>query len=483
MSAILCDISKQFWQKSEGSTLCLEKKDNGSYAVSVEEKFSTLTIKPTWDCIKEIFGENRLNRITQHPIVGLDQSHLLQNRLALSKCVARNLFMGLMDIQIQDLRPLAEDSSVEHTYKKLIFFNSMTEVMEAMMGAHLQPMLIDHNKTVGKGFEGFVECIYILMQHHFASVKEQNKKAAELRDIEMLTSRFADREIREGSVAHLSEGYFYVDKVFKGGGAYIYLLQDVEERQIPKLLCRGTARPPATEAYKSSLNDVLLEIGSMGVKETWPMLSNYLKEKKITSLDILGKSLGGAFAQHFAVLIEGVHKIKVNKLITCASVGVGRSINTVFKKEILPNRESPFTIQLVRNGGSRDRMIDFIPALGGVHLGEGTSPEKCDVEVSYIQPTTNDRALWKNPVDFSLFAIMHNFLSTLGYGHRRQTTLQDFIWKKIEDRSEVDEHLRLGNKLETLRKCVAYVLHFFTFFRLNGLSMAAYFYTQKTKKQ
>jgi hypothetical protein len=181
-----------------------------------------------------------------------------------------------------------------------------------------------------------------------------------------------------------------------------------------------------------------------------------------------------------AVLIEGIQGIKVHKLTTFASVGAGKSLNNLFKKEILSNRALPFNLEVVRHGGGTNTELDFIPVLGGVHLGEGASSDKCQVKVYYTQP--NKSKPWINPVSVSIFAIFLNLFSSFGSSHVRQTTLLDFTWKKIEDKSEVDAHLRLGNKLEPLRKCIAFILNVFTLFILNGQSMTSYFYANKNKK-
>ncbi len=481
MNVTLNSIIHQFQGKSENSTLSLEKQQDG-YNVSVEEKFSTLTLTPSWDCIREILGKNRLEAIAKHPDLGLDESKICQNRLGLTRSVVRNLFIGMMDVGVEQLRAAAKSSSVDQAYRQMIVFENMQEVQSAMMDAKPESIFIDYVKTSGLGFKGLVERVHVAMQHHFDVIKETNKEAGVLRDIEMLTSRFADRQIPEGSVVHLTEGYYYLEKIIMGGGAFIYLLADVEEKKIPKLLCRGTAmRASASGGLKSGINDVQLEIGSLGVREVWPELSSYLKQKKVTSLDILGKSLGGAHAQNLAVLIEGIQGIKVNKLVTFACVGAGSQINDLFKKEILPRRTSPFEIQVVRNGGSEPVQVDYIPAVGGVHLGHGAPKDKCKVEVVYIQPRSSRP--WTNPQDMSIYTMIKSVIISLGSAHRRQTTLQDFTWKKLEEPAEVDRQLNLGNRLETVRKIIAYAMHIFTFCQLNRPSLTSFFYTQKTKNQ
>lgn len=127
----------------------------------------------------------------------------------------------------------------------------------------------------------------------------------------------------------------------------------------------------------------------MGVKNIWPNLSKDLKDNNINTVEILGKSLGGAHAQELAVLIEGVLKIRVDKLTTYCSVGTGRKINNLFKSEILAKRSTPFNIQVIRNGGDgSDDEVDYIPAVGGEHLGADAG-DKYKIEVTYI--STNQK--------------------------------------------------------------------------------------------
>jgi hypothetical protein len=480
MSAIFCQISNLLIDKPEHSILTIEKK-KGVYSLSVcNQSFSKMT-QVTLNCLKEIIGEDRLKRIGRKPDIGIDVKKMDENTLVLTKNVVRKIFVGLLDVQKKDLDELPGHQSVEGKFRQLIFFDSLKDIESSLMGCCPDPNIfkMDRAQTSGKGFEGLIERIYISMQHHFKVIEENNKIAAELRDIEMLTSRLADRE---GSVFHLNEGYFYVDKVFIGGGAYISILQDVEGFKTPKIICRGTAmRRTATDGLKTGLNDILLEIGIMGIKNIWDALSKYLKESQITSIEILGKSLGGAHAQELAILIEGMDKIKVEKLITLCSVGVGKDINNLFKKEVLEKRESPFKIQVIRNGGRSNTEMDYIPAVGGDHLGEETPQEKCAIEVCYIQPGKEEVGIY--PTQTGWFDLTRNLLRSFSLSHCRQTTLQEFSWKKINGRTQINEHLRIGNQLEIIRKCFAYIIHFLTLFLLNGKSFTSFFYAQQNERK
>lgn len=477
MNAVLLNqIPTLFKEKSDEHILTIER-NNKSYSLSVSNQSTPNMIQSSIDCLKEMIGENRLKQICKRPEIKIDANKIDQNTLILTKNVMRKILIGFLDVQITDLNALP--GSIHDRFKQHIIFNTFQEFESSLLedGPKLSQFKIDKAKTSGKGFEGLAERVYICMHHHFKVIEESNKKAAELRDVEMLTSRLADREIRLGSVIHLHDGYFYVDKVIIGGGAYVAVLRDVEGVSYPKIVCRGTAmRSSATDGLKTGLNDLLLEIGTMGIKNVWPELARYLKENQIASVNILGKSLGGAHAQELAVLIEGVAQIKVERLITYCSVGAGNNINVLFKNEVLEKRETPFKIQIIRNGSPLRDEIDYIPAVGGVHLGEGSSPDKCDIEVCYIQPEEQEE-VGVYPKETAFFNLMKNFFRSFSSAHCRQTTLNKFSWKRI-DAGEVHEHLRVGNQLEKIRQCFAYLIHLLTLLLLNGKSFTSYFHSQ-----
>lgn len=138
------------------------------------------------------------------------------------------------------------------------------------------------------------------------------------------------------------------------------------------------------------------------------------------------------------------------------------------------------TLQKFKRGPSEDR-VDYIPTLGGVHLGEGTTPEECDIEVCYLYAEDEKETIY--PTSSSFFKLVRNFLHSFSYGHCQQTTLDQFKWKEIQHRNQINEHLRMGNQLEKTRKCFAYLIHFFTFFLLNGRSFASFLAINQLKNK
>jgi hypothetical protein len=304
-----------------------------------------------------------------------------------------------------------------------------------------------------------------------------DKCKTKLHEVEILTASLADREFRMGSVFHLNKGFFYVDALFIEGGACVAVLRDLQDKTISKIVCRGTAsHPEAVGGRESMKNNLLIEIGSTGVKAIWPKLSEYLRNNGISSVEILGKSLGGAHAQELAILIEGIQKIKVEKLITCCSVGVGSRINNLFIKEILEKRITPFKIVILRNGGSQDT-LDYVPAVGGDHLGKGAKEEQCKVRLFYIQSDSSEKGIYPDRFS-SYFNLVCKFKESLTESHCWQMTLKDqFHWTQISDRAKIDHHLGIGNDLEPFRKSLAYGINIFSFGFFNSGSFESYYFS------
>lgn len=470
-----CQIANLFSEHSESSVLNIQMDEKRAYSFSVEEPDTPLKIsESTSNILKEIIGEQRFWRICKQN--GIDK--IENGTLIVTKEIARKIFVGIADVQKEDFEEIS--CSLEQQFANLITFNSLKEFELCLMGKgpDISEFNVDKAKSSGKGLQGLLERVYISMQHHFKILEEEDKKAKELRDVEVLTSRLSDRELQSGTVIHLSEGFFYVDQVFVGGGAYATILRNFEEKYPSKLICRGTAmRPTATGRWKSGINDVLLEIGTMGVKHIWPGISKYLNENRIQSIHILGKSLGGAHAQELAILIEGINHVKVDKLTTFCSVGVGDKVNNLFKTEILENRSTPFQIQVVRKGGDiTGNEIDYIPSVGGLHLGAEALEDQCKIEVIYIHPGKDEVTVYPRVREKS--STIKNFISSFGVAHCRQTTLDTFNWKIIDNKKAIEEHLRAGNQLEKGRKCLAYSIHALTFGLLNGSSFSSYYKAQ-----
>lgn len=461
-------IVNAFKEGSEHETLSIKKTEKGAYIFSVND----LHDNSTGALFGELIGKSRLNRICQQ--VNIDNNL----PLFLTKENVHKIFIGMMDIKKEDLT-----EEIDKSYKRLMLFDNFIEFENAFIlgSSNIDALNVDKAATSGKGLKGLTERISILAKHYFTIIAETNEEAKVYRDIEMLTSRLADREIQKNTVLYLHDGYFYVDELFVGGGAYVAILRDIDNQKPSKIVCRGTAmRRTATGGWQSGINDLLLEVGTMGVKSIWPNLSKYLKNNNINAVEVLGKSLGGAHAQELAVLIEGVLNIKVEKLTTYCSIGVGQKINDLFKNEILTKRSTPFNIQVIRNGGAgSDDEVDYIPTVGGEHLGTEAG-DKCKVEVTYISTKQQVEVC---PLESSLLHRIKRFISSFGVPHCRQTTLKNFYWRKIANKNDVEKHLKIGNQLEKIRKIIAWIINFLTLFILNGRSFRSYYFARVKEAQ
>ncbi len=416
----------------------------------------------------ELVGEDRL--IRAHRKVGLSPD------APLTRENAHKLFIGLMDIQKEDIDELSEGGTAER-YAHLISFENFDAFEQAFLvgSPNIGALKLDRVRTSGKGFAGLVERVSILAHHHFTVIGERDEKAEIYRDVELLTSRLADREIQEGTVVHLHDGYFYADRVFAKGGAYVAVLLDMEERNPPKIVCRGTAlRKGATGALATGVNNLQLELGTKGVKSIWPNLSRYFRKKQITRAEILGKSLGGAHAQQLAVLLEGKGGIEVTQLTTYCSVGAGEGVNRLFKERVLRGRPTPFHIRVIRNGGGiRGKGTDYVPAVGGVHLGAGTGEAQCQIEVVYIH---TDAEVNHYPLAKGHLQWIPPFVGSFRTSHCRQTTLQDFSWDEVKGKDLIDRHLRVGTRLEPIRRSCAWIINIATLNAFNRKCFRDHFF-------
>lgn len=397
-------------------------------------------------------GEARLRDICLIPELQLDYDHLYLNKKTIKR-----IFLGIM-----------------HT--ECLYPEAREELTTLFMGKAPQIEQFHRDLAIeaGKFRTGLRQRVFLLAHHHYQCQTETNEEMGRIREIELLTSRLADRELPKGTLIPLQNGKYRVEETFIGGGAFVLLLRDEKRQFPPKIVCRGTsARPFATEAFNSCLNDLQIQIGSRGVKTIWGELHKYLVREKITAVEVSGKSLGGAHAQQLAVLIEGIGGIEVLNLTTYCSVGVGSSINNVFKEKILKYREKPFNLNIIRNGGdAQSRNIDYVPIVGGEHLGAG-NPENCKINLSYIHPGNVE--VTAIPHRMSLFEKIIKFIRSFSFAHTRQSTLSDFSIKKIDQAHELHQHLILGNLLERARKIISYIFHYFTLTKFNGLSFRNYF--------
>lgn len=413
------------------------------------------------DCLMQLIGKERFIRICSRPELDIpidsEEAYLKKQNL-------RKIFIGMLDLRREDCQ-----GSPEKAYP----FNTEEELNSLFLQQIPRIGPIDKAKTSGKGLQGFAERVYIQGLHHLYINANKDETGKFLCDGEMLTSRLADREMEEGSILHLSDGYFVVDKTFIAGGAYVSALQDLNDPTRSKLVCRGTAmRYSATGGLLSGINDLLVDVGLMGTKSVWPFILAYLQEKGIKETEIFGKSLGGAQAQQLAVLVEGIAKIPVTKLTTFGAVGTSERVHQLFNK-VRENQDHEIKISVVRNGGAEETEHDFIPTLGGMHLGVDTP--KSTVTVYYLNEDQEPSVPFSGTI--GLIAAKQ-FLSSFGIAHCRQITLQQFNWIEITEPEAVKEQLAMGTYLDPYRRVMATALDYLSLGYLNGSYFDRYYAEQ-----
>jgi hypothetical protein len=248
-------------------------------------------------------------------------------------------------------------------------------------------------------------------------------------------------------------------------------------------------RSSATGGVLSGLNDLLVEIGSMGIKSVWPEIHRYLQaNSSIKHVEIFGKSLGGGHAQQLTVLIEGIANLPVHKLTTSGSVGVSVGVNALFS-EVRQKYGHEMEVNVLRNGGSDEADIDHVPCFGGDHLG-GDDVAHTSTKVYYLNghhvqdcAAQGNSAIYTGKLSF--WKSVAAFFRSFGSAHLKQVTLDLFSWRCIsskDDSCDFAVQLQMGRGLETWRKILAYTLHIFTFGLLNGHSFT-HFYREQEELQ
>ncbi len=458
------NIVNQFSQAPESAVITASQAD-GSYHYAVTENRTIYNPSETIGYLQSLIGKERLYRIFQHKELNLNHYALNNNTLIVTKDIFRRIFYGIAYIQHADVDQLPDSA-----LPPLVPFQDLHEFKLCFLGTapSIENFTIDRARSSGKGLKGFVERIFILWTHHFSLSTPLPQTDTELRDTEFLCSRISDREMRIGDVIPLSDGYHIVDRIFVRGGTYIAVLKNRNGTTPPKIVCRGTAmRPNATGWWKSGLNNIIVVAGTMGILRVWSDLSSYLQTEDITTVDIFGKSLGGAFAQLLTLLFE-IHKnAHVKHLTTLCSIGIGSFCTKLFNTYVAQrDPQHPLRLHIIRNGGDSNSDVDHIPTIGGVHFGKNADPTKCTTTVTYMKSGSgpiHDLIYNTNPI-----TRLFRFLTSFRKPHCTQSTLTNFSWKQIPQH-QIQQHLSTGNFLEPLRKIIAYSLLFFAFLPLTIL--------------
>lgn len=410
-----------------------------------------------------VIGEDRLQRICARPEIAIQWNE----HLVVTKEVIQKLWAGMLDIRKDDL-DFAHGKNIQGTSVKriekmyqallpLTTFNENAAVWVSKVD------LYDKAATSGKGLQGLREKAWTLHTATKSAIKGDAVTSYE--QVELLSSRLIDREPAIGSVAWYDTGYYVVDKIFARGGAYITLWRHLSDSSRCLLVCRGTAmRYSASQSYTSGLNDMTYEIGFGGIKATWPELHRYLLQNRTKTIDLIGKSLGGAHAQYLTSLIVSLTDIQVKNVKTYCSVGVPQNVQTIYEKAIRDKHLSEPNFEIFRNGGDLEKKeMDLIPSVGGPHLH---SLQRRKTYVYYAIPKGQKVAKIDERLTLSL-----QLLQSFAKAHVRQTSL---IAYELELRRNIEQEIALGTHLEPIRLKLASMFNLVTFGRFNQDTFEAF---------
>ncbi|MFZ0564661.1 MAG: hypothetical protein WAM28_00465 [Chlamydiales bacterium] len=434
MAVYINQIFSVFHNLPDSYTLIINDLGENRYAFTASSNCDEAECIQTQNIFKKIFDKSPFQEVIEQ------YSHS-----RLTKSVLREIFVKIA--AFNDKGPSLNFSSLEdfeHTFLDKAPKESS--------------FLKDRAWTSGRGFKGLCEKVYLQWHHYFTIKSECDPEKIEIRQAEFLTSRMADREFQEGTYVYLAKGeIFQVDKTIVCQGAYISILKNISNPAQAKIICRGTAmRLNSTDAFNSVLNNLQYEIGNGGIQAAWPYVSHYLHQQNVREVELYGKSLGGAHAQRLAILIMKYSSCFLKGLTTVCSVGVGSEAEVLFKD--LVERDECYrslNLTVIRNGGEAvDKGADYVPFVGGDHLGATVDPKDLNLRLYYIHPLSE-----------RIFAPNHNigfirklvrFVLSFFDAHFRQNTLLDFSYQSLKNRAEIQSSLKFGTLLEWLRRIFTY---------------------------
>lgn len=436
-------------------------------------------VDTTLECLQLLIGNKRFERIVERKELEFLPNQFQKKSFKLSLEVAKKIFLGLGDIRWDDLEEAAlgygrelrsySVPEIDQLYRSLIPFEKIEDVF------FRTPPEIDYYdmiETCGKGYKGLLERVATILSLWKTCVEEELDSLRQfMTEVEVLTSRLGDREPPEGTVIRLRKGYYVIDKVFAAGGCYVSVLRNMTDCKAPILLCRGTAvRLKATGCLLSCFNDLLPDIGMLGIKSIWQDVADYLHIHRIEEIDIFGKSLGGAHAQYLTTLVTGKTKTRVATLVTCCSVGVNDQVSEIFHESLKNRQKEEPDICIIRNSGNDGKEeVDYIPFIGGTHVH--TKSER--TKIYYLFPsTTSDELVDGIPTDGWMLQKVYKFMTSFLKAHIRQTTLKEYNVKIVP---HTQKEVKKGLELEWIRELMAKTLNR-VYGRLLDVPSFEYFY-------
>ncbi len=466
----LSPIVDLFHTEQVPSKLRIEK-ENKEYRVSLVQFVPGKNISSTEDQqslenLNQLIGAQRVYRIFQREELKKYQEAFNQRQLLLDRKVIEIIFLLLGDVRTDDLqeattKPLSalDPLEIDKLYFSLIPFHRVNNLFFRNIPENAY---FDSSRSSGRGLEGLRERIKIQLDAiDFYLPSDQTGKWAY--EVEVLTSRLADREMATGQMIRCSSGYFKCEAIFTGKGGYAAFLRDLREEKT-MLVCRGTAsRRSATGGLMSGLNNLLIEPGMLAVQALWPQIRTYLSDHNISHIDLYGKSQGGAQVQYLASLIHTYTTTRVTSLTTYASIGVNREVEEIFYNTF---KDTDINVSAIVNEGvpAQDEW-DCIPLVGGVHVGLRLP----SASAYSLLPSSTQRGDIKT---LSVFQKIKGFFKSFSKAHIRQTTLKPFRIEKMEN---TRHYFSLGLELEHFRKVAAWIVHILTLGLFNPISYKRYF--------
>lgn len=443
----LISISQQYHDLASQHKKCYLHYQNGAFIWKTSKNSTT----DATDQLRKEIGEGRFDKICARQKISKRQLKKL------SDTVVEKIFVGIGDIHKEDLEDLCKskgkslpikNKQIDQLYDTLLFSMTPQQIFFRTQPKLLHEDTHDRVLTAGKGYKGLQERVWIILNYRQKCLETSGEDAlhGRIEDVEFLTSRLIDREPPCDTVILLRKGYYFNDNIIAQKGAYVNFFKSFNPKQATLINCRGTSvNPKATTSLFTLVNDLLPEMGNIGVRKVWKKIHAYLETEQIKNVEIAGKSLGGSVAQTLTVLIHGKTSSKVKNLTTYCATGIPKAIQKIYDET---DKKKP-KIYVIRNAK------DYIHFVGGPHLRN----QKDDKNViCYVVPKKDEALLTGDIREQKYFAKLKHFFKSFNEGHINQITLKDYVIHEIKNEDKAYE-LDAGKTLETSRKVVAWILN------------------------
>lgn len=271
----------------------------------------------------------------------------------------------------------------------------------------------DHAHSAGKEVEGKLEILWLIAEFMEKTDHEQTPEFRAFSEVEFLASSLADRDPQVGwhlKLPNRIQKNWRIDWSQCEAGCFVYVLRPLEDPSKAIIVCRGTAlRWRSIQSFQSVINDFLPQMGGWGTSSLWPHLKSWLIAQRVTTVEIMGKSLGGTNAQMLATAILTDTDIELKSVQTLQSAGVESKVHEIFERT-LGSYKRDIDLTITRwNVHLKNRHVDVVPFLGGYHLAQtptSTRPAGLSVRNIYVGERDSHMALskrsWILPIQLAL---------------------------------------------------------------------------------